>query len=74
MLMFKAVVVVVVYPHLPALWEVSAHSTEVTGSTLFCSHLDLGVMVSFFRAPSPMSILQWKGQASQGQYGRPLVS
>ena len=42
--------VVVVYPHLPALWEVSAHSTEVAGSTVFCSHQDLGVMVSSFRA------------------------
>ena len=30
---WASVVVVVVYPHLPDLWEVSAHSTEVTGST-----------------------------------------
>ena len=59
--------VVVVYPHLPDLWEVSAHSTEVTGSTVFCSHQDLGVMVSSFRTRRQCLSFSGRGKPSQGQ-------
>ena len=61
------VVVVVVCPHLPDLWEVSAHSTEVTGSTVFCSHQDLGVMVSSFRTRRQCLSFSGRGKPSQGQ-------
>ena len=60
-------VVVVVYPHLPDLWEVSAHSTEVTGSTVFCSHQDLGVMASSFRSRRQCLSFSGRGKPSQGQ-------
>ena len=60
-------VVVVVYPHLPDLWEVSAHSTKVTGSTVFCSHQDLGVMVSSFRTRRQCLSFSGRGKPSQGQ-------
>ena len=62
-----ASVVVVVYPHLPDLWEVSAHSTEVTGSTVFSSHQDLGVMVSSFRTRRQCLSFSGRGKPSQGQ-------
>ena len=52
--------VVVVYPHLPALWEVPAPSTEGTGSTVFCSHQDLGVMVSSFFSFFLLGRFYWK--------------
>ena len=63
----ELIYVVVVYPHLPDLWEVSAHSTEVTGSTVFCSHQDLGVMVSSFRTRRQCLSFSGRGKPSQGQ-------
>ena len=59
--------IVVVYPPLAALLKVSAHSSEVTGSTVFCSHQDFGVMVSSFRTRRQCLSFSGRDRPSLGQ-------